>query len=219
MGQHAEGPDVGRRADLHAAFADLRPEQVGRGVVGRREGRRVGVGALQFRRHVEVAEPRRAVGHQQDVPGLEVAVHPARPVQLVESLADLGEEGGARLRHPAGQQGVQGPLGLLQDEHGRAVEFGAAWVVDGEHLVHPDQPGCAHAAQHLGLTGGELAQVAQLARGAGAGREDLERGPSGQTRLGGGAQGRVHAAEGAGPQQVADDPGADPVARRNGEGT
>lgn len=146
-------------------------------------------------------------------------MHPARPVQLVESFADLGEEGGPRGGHSVGQQGVQGPLGLLQDEHGGAVEFGVAGVVDGEHLVHPDQPGCAHAAQHLGLAGGEFAQVAQLARGAGAGREDLERRPAGQAGLGGGAQGRVHAAEGAGPQQVADDPGADPVARRNGEGT
>ncbi len=159
VGQYAEGPDVGRRTDLRTAFADLGPEQVRRGVVGRGEGRGVGVGALQLRGHVEVAQPRRAVGHQQDVARLEVAVHPARPVQLVEPLADLGEQGGPGPWHSVGQQGVQGALRLLQDEDGGAVEFGPAGVVDREHLVQPDQPGGAHPAQYLGLALGELDQV------------------------------------------------------------
>ncbi len=228
MGEHAEGPDVGGRADPAAAFADLRPQQLGRGVVGGGEGRGVGVGALQLSGHVEVGEPGRAVRHQQHVGRFEIPVHPARPVQLGQSLADLREQGGPGGRAGrGGEQGGQGGLGSLQYEDGGAVEGRALRVVDDEGLVHPDQPRPPEPTVQVDLTLDEFAQVGQLAWGARAGGQELQGGGPGQVgadgvlvRLvradaGGGAAGapaRVHAAESTRRDRLAHLPDADPVA-------
>ena len=220
MGEDAEGPDVGGGADAGAPLVDLGPQQLRRGVVGRGEGGCVGVRSLQLRRHVEVGQSYRAVFHQQDVGGLQIAVHPARVVQLVQALADLGQQGRARLRlRFVFQYGVQGALGQFQHEDGGAVQLRVPRIVDRQGVVHADQPGRAQAAQQLHLPLGEFAHVPQLSRGAGAGGQELQGGPAGhpgvpfldEPR-------RVHGGERAGGQSLAHLPRADPVALRDGDG-
>jgi hypothetical protein len=50
------------------------------------------MGALQLGGEPEVGQPHRVVRHQQHIAGLEIAMHPARPVQLYQALAHLGQQ-------------------------------------------------------------------------------------------------------------------------------
>ncbi len=220
MGEDTEGPDVGGGADPPAAFADLGPEQFGRGVVGGGEGGGVRVGAFQFGGHVEVGEPGRTVPHQQYVGRFQVSVHPPGVMQLGQALAHLGDQRGPGGRSGRrGQQGGQGALRLLQYEDGRAVERGAGRVVDDEGLVHPHQPGPSQPTVQLDLPLDEFAQVGQLARGARTGGQELQGGRARQTGVAvTGPAGLVHAAEGARRDRRPHLPDADPVALRHGDG-
>ncbi len=233
VGEDAEGPHVGGRADAAAAFADLGPQQFRRGVVGRGEGRGVGVGALQLGCHVEVGEADRVVLHQQHVGRFQVAVHPAGAVQLGQPLADLREQrgpcGGAGR---GGEQRGQGALRPLQDEDGGAVQLRAVRVVYRQRLVHPHQPRMPQPPVQLDLPLDQLAQMVQPAGRRRAGGQELQGRRPGQLRLarartgaalsppGGvtGAPGGVHTAEGAGRDGLAHLPDADPVALRHGHG-
>ncbi len=229
MGEDTEGPHVGGRPDAAAAFADLGPQQFGRCVVRGGEGGRVGVGALQFGGHVEVGQPHRTVRHQQDVGRFQVTVHPARPVQLSQPGADLGEQRGpVRRAGRGGDQGGEGALRPLQDEDGGAVQPGVAGVVDGEGLVHPDQPGLPQPAQQRDLALDQVPQVGELPRGAGTGGQELQGGrvrqvPAARVAAPGAcgavdAARGVDAAEGAGGDRLAHLPPAHPVAPGHRDG-
>ena len=212
MGEDAEGPDVGRGPDLAAAFADLRPEELGRGVVGGGESGGVGVGALQLGGHVEVGEPGRTVLHQQHVGGLEVAVDPAGAVQLGQSLTGLREQRGALRRvRGAGEERGERALGPFQYEDGGAVEFGAVRVVDGEGLVHPDEPRACESSVQLDLALGEFTQMRQLTWRTRAGGQELQRRGLRQALGRVGAPGLVDAAERARGDRVPHLPGPHPV--------
>ncbi len=217
--EDAEGPDVGGRTDPRAPLVDLGPEQFRWGVVGGGEDGRVRVCAFQFGSQVEVGQSYRTVSHQQDVGGLQIAVHPARVMQLVQALADLGQQRGARPgRRVVCQQGVQGAFGAFQDEDGGAVEFGVVRVVHGQSLVHPDQARCAEPLQQLHFPLRQFAQMAQLARGAGARRQELQGGPAGQGRIRlAGRAARVHGREGTRRQRLPYLPLSHAVALRYGD--
>lgn len=217
MGEDSEGPDVGGRAHPGAPLVHLRPEQLRRGVVGRGESGGVGVGAVQLRRHVEVGQTYRTVAHEQHVGRLQVAVDPARAVQLVQALADLRQHRGPRRRsRVVGEYGVQGALRALQDDDGGPVQLRVVRVVDGQRLEHADEAGGPQPGQHLHLAFGEFAEVAQLARGARAGRQELEGGPAGEGRIRpGGGPGRVDGREGPGRQGLPHLPVPDAVTVRD----
>ena len=125
-----QGVDVRRRARLPGLTAGL----LGGHVAGRAHdqvGPRQGRLAVQHLGQAEVGDLGRAVGRQQDVGRLQVAVHDPQPVRLGHRAGQLFDQAGRPLRRPGGavELPVQAAAGhVLQLEEGQAV--GLADVVD-----------------------------------------------------------------------------------------
>lgn len=93
------------------------------------------VGAVEFRGQPEIRQANRSVRHQENVVGLEIAVHPAQAVQMGQAFADLRQDPvGLTLRQLAfsADELAQTVLGALHHQHDRAVEFGMVRFVQYE---------------------------------------------------------------------------------------
>jgi hypothetical protein len=128
------------------------------------------VGALELAREAEVGEPHRAVGHEQDVARLEVAVDPVARVHVRKRLADRGDH-----RHgvDVADRVVEVALAALHgDDHG-AVDLRRGLVVHDERLERPHEQRMvgplveARLLESLMLRGGEQARGDELQRGLG----------------------------------------------------
>ena len=135
----AERPDVAGSRGL-LTRGDLGGE------VGRRTGHHAGLRERRVRRRArdaEVGELHVAVGGDQDVRGLHVAVHHARGVRRAQRLGRLGQDrGGFVRRHRplvADQVGEVAPLDVLHDQPLLVVVLDE--VEDGHHVGVVDPRG------------------------------------------------------------------------------
>jgi hypothetical protein len=208
--QDAERVDVGPRVDVVPALR-LLGTHVPRGAeepARRRRGRRCEPAPDRLRdAEVQHARPRRAVVRRrrfdEDVGGLEVAMHDAVPMGVRDGVADVGERAHELRDTVAPPRGVRierFALDVLHREprQRNAAEIGDAGLVELRDAGMPERP------EHFDL---ERETAARRVRKQSR-FDDLQRGPSGRGR----APRFVHGAHAAAPEEPLRDVGPDRLA-------
>ena len=162
----SQAPDIARRADVAATPGRLLRRHVARGAEDGACVRHRGIG-LEPLGQPEVGDARAAVGVDEDVGGLQVAVEDAARMGRLDGLGHLRQDRRplARVHRPACQTaGQRRPLDILHRVEGVAVEVADLEDRDDPRMVEPG--GGLRLAAEAGQIGlrGELAAKEHLHR-------------------------------------------------------
>ena len=165
VGEHAEGVDVGAVIEVRVAGGLLGrhvPRCAHRRAELRQRLRGADAGCVQRLRDAEVGDLGRAAG-QEDIVGLDVAVHDAARVRVSECASDVAEDA-RELRHRHGRAGGEPcaqrlAVDVRHGEEGQAVEVAGIEQRDDVRMLqrgrHPDLAFEALGADGAGELGGE----------------------------------------------------------------